>query len=431
MRKLLSFIFLFLLSICFAQESKKINPNEGFTIEITTDSNKNFGLYLKSFKGTEKSTKTIDFASIADTNKSVYFKRAKGISTFPVQISTENKDKSLMLFLKNGDRLKLNLNAENFFQSTINNELNTDFIAYQNENDLEKQKLLAQKILSTYTDDHIKIYFNFELVRLNALPRSKVNPAIKTLDPSINYENNIISFLPNTYAFLKAYFDNAKNYETAVEFFLKEKNCKSDAYKFYADWMVKNLEYRNSRGEDVKSKYEYLEQNYFNKEDCKQNLMSEITTINQNLKKDSKIILGKPLPNFLMKSIEGNEYNLKEYLEENRNPTIILYYSYSCSHCIADTPANSKLIEEYEKNNNVKFNKIAILSYGTEDEWQNFIKNSHLENWLNVTSVVNENRIAETLKIGTVPKFFILDKDGNLIIEKFNEDILINFLGRN
>ncbi|MGS0746954.1 TlpA family protein disulfide reductase [Halpernia sp. GG3] len=87
-------------------------------------------------------------------------------------------------------------------------------------------------------------------------------------------------------------------------------------------------------------------------------------------------------------------------------------------------PKKVQQVDDLEKKLNIKFNKVAVLYIGVESEWQRFITKSHLQNWFNIISSEKGKRISELIPITGTPAFFILDKNGNLLVKSFNEKIL-------
>ena len=441
MKKICFFLLLFFASTFNAQQKKKtVTPKgnstqklvqkkvieKGYSITINTDNTDDATLYLKLFKGNIKTTYAIDSAKVTSQNQKIIFKTTNPIFSFPVVLSTKDKENNVMLFLKNGAKMDVVLKGNQLADISTNDPLNRDFLAYQRENNIQNKIALAKKILSDYNDVGLKTFFNFEFVRLQIRDRNSLLNAIKEADNAIDFSDKNIPLMPNAYVFLNTYFETTGNYFASVDHFLKGLDCKNGNLKFYVDWMVKNLEFRNSLAEDVKPNYQYILQNYLSKPDCETKLKDEITKINFNLKEGETVPLGKVLPNFKMKSFEGEIYDFQKYLDENKNISILIFYDPQCSHCIETVPAKTLIIKGIEEKYNVKFNKIAILYDGSHSQWQNFITTSHLENWLNASSVPGNKTIGETLSIGAVPKFFILDENGIVLVKDLNEQLLIN-----
>lgn len=441
MRKLCSIFLLCFTFALHAQQKKKVaspkgnfsqkivqknGSEKGYFISINTENTEDTTLYLKLFKGNVKTTYAIDSAKVTSQNPKHTFKTENLILNFPAVLSTKDKDNSIMLFLKNGLKFTVNLKGNQLSEIRTNDPLNNDFIAYQKENTIPNKIILAKKMLNDYTDQGLKTFLHFELVRLQMRDKNKVENAIKDADIAIDFSAKNIALMPNSYIFLNAYFENSGNYFTSVDHFLKGLDCKNGNLKFYLDWMVKNLEFRNSVAEDVRPNYQYILQNYLSKADCQTILKEEIIKINYNLKENETVPLGKLLPNFKMKSFEGETYDFQDYLEKNKNISILVFFDPQCSHCLETLPAKSLRIAEIESEYNVKFNKIAILYDGSNSQWENFITTSYLENWLNVTSVPGAKTIGATLSIGAVPKYFILDENGIVLVKDLNEQLLIN-----
>jgi hypothetical protein len=429
--KKLFFLYTLFFAVFTIAQTKKLNPieksskNNGYNIIITTENTSDAYVYLKLFNGTIKSgAYTLDSAKIVKLHQKIVFKKVNTIASFPVLFTTKDQTNSVMLFLKNGINLNINLEGNKLENISVDEALNKDFLVYQREKDNDKKILLANEMLKNYPESGVQTFFNFELVRLQAKDKSKVESALKNAEKSMNFSDKIIPILPNSYVFLNEYFNNSANYYSAVDSVLKNLDCKSANYKFYIDWMQKNLEYKTSSAQDPKEDYQYIVKNYLDKPECQTIFSKDIDKMNFLIKESEMVPLGKPLPDFKVKDISGKFFDFNQYLKENKNITIIIFFDPDCPHCIENTPKKVAQVEAIEKQLHVKFNKIALMYIGVESEWPRFIKNAHLENWLNVTSGDKEKSIPNILPITGTPTYFILDKDGNLLVKDLNEQLL-------
>ncbi|WP_417428912.1 TlpA family protein disulfide reductase [Halpernia sp.] len=437
MKKLFLLILFISNVFFFAQQKKKTRNNKpfstekkiennGYNINIITENTENTTLYLKIFKGNTKTTFVLDSAKIVENNHKIVLKNPNSLISFPALLSSKDKNNSVMLFVQNGVKIDLILKDKILNDIIAKDSLNKDFIAYQKENDAQRKILLAKKMLKIYPDDAVKTFFNFELVRLQANNKNEREKTIKNVEKELNFSNKNIPIMPNSYVFLNEYFKASSNYFTSVDNIFKGINCENGNYTFYINWMLKNLEFRNSKGEDVKSNYLYLLNNYLQKPNCEKKLEAEVTIVKNNLNEFKSVRLGNPLPDFKVKDISGKIFDFNQYLKDNKNITILIFFDPNCEHCIESVPERVKRIDEIESQLKVKFNKIAVMYIGVESEWKGFINNAHLENWLNVTSGDQKKSIPSLIPISGTPTYFILDKDGNLLAKNYNEPLLLN-----
>lgn len=427
MKKLFCLILLFSFFFAFTQkDAKKISNSEkhGYKITIGVVNAKPTSIYLKFFKGSSKSTSILDSAKINKSKQEIVFKKTDDIVNFPILLSAKDENNSIMLFLKNGINVNLNLNGDNLQDIVVNDALNRDFITYQKEKNPINKIILAQKMLSVYQDDGIAAFFNFELIRLQATDKSKLDLAVTNAEKTVNFSDKVIPLLPNSYGFLNAYFNNSINYVTAVDSVLKNLNCENPSFKFYIEWIMKNLEYRTSLAENTQDAYKYLMKNYASKGDCQPDLIRDFAKINFLIKEYETLPLGQPLPDFSLRDTSGKIYDFNQYLLDHKNITLMIFFDPNCEHCIESVPKEVQQVDDLEKKLNIKFNKVAVLYIGVESEWQKFITKSHLQNWFNVISSGKGKRISELIPITGTPAFFILDKNGNLLVKSFNEEIL-------
>ena len=433
MKKLFVLCALIFSVFIFAQaKNKKINTSEksnggsGYKISLTAENNADTEVYLRLFTGSAKSTAILDSAKIDKLHQKIIFKKSASIVSLPILLSTKIRENSIMLFLKNGIDLNINLKGDNLQNITLDEPLNKDFLIYQQEKSNDEKIVLAKKILANYQESGVQTFFNFELVRLQANNKSNLEIALKNVAKSVKFSDKIIPILPNSYVFLNEFFNNSKSYSSAIDSVLKNQDCKSANFKFYIDWIEKNLEYKTASAEDTKPYYQYILKNYLDKPQCQKLFAKDIDKINFLIKESEMVPLGKPLPDFKVKDIAGKVFDFNQYLKDNKRITILIFFDPDCPHCVENTPKKVAQVDALEAQLGVKFNKIAIMYFGLESEWPKFIKDAKLENWLNITSGDKEKTIPNLLPITGTPTYFILDKDGNLLVKDLNENVIKN-----
>lgn len=428
MKKLFCLFVIFCSFFLFAQRStRKLSNSDkpGYKIKLTVENVNPTSIYLKLFKGNPKLTSFLDSAKVDKSKQEIVFKKTNDIVNFPVLLSTKDENNNIMLFLKNGIDVNLSLRGNNLQDIITDDALNKEFIVYQKEKNPDSKIILAQKMLSKYQDDGIKTFFNFELVRLQANDKTKLDLALKNAEQKIDFSDKVIPLLPNSYVFLNAFFNSSSNYFTAIDSVLKGLDCKNPSFKFYVEWIMKNLDYRTSLAENTQDTYKYILKNYLSKADCQTEFTRDIAKINFLINEFDTLPLGKPLPDFSLRDTSGKIQDFNQYLADNRNITLMIFFDPNCEHCIESVPKEVQQIDDLEKKYNIKFNKVAVLYIGVESEWKNFIMKSHLENWFNVTSSGKGKRISELIPITGTPTFFILDKKGNLVVKSFNQQLLL------
>ena len=406
--------------------TKNITSKNGYTISIDSENSDIKALSLKVCTGNIKTTFALDSAKTTGQKQKILLRKSNRIISFPVLLSTQTAGNNIMLFLKNGIEINGKLDSNQLQNITVDDDLNKDFINYQKENDKHKKIFLAQQILAKYPDEGVQTFFHFEMVRLQANDKVNLEKAIKNTENAIKFSNKNIAIMPNSYIFLNEYFNNSDNYFNSLDAIFKDLNCTDANFKFYLNWILKNLQYRNSSAEDTQDKYQYILKNYLNTTECKKMFASDIEKIKFQLKENEVLPLDKPLPDFKVKDTAGKIFDFNSYLATHKNITILIFYDPNCEHCIENVPKEVKIIDELESTYKVKLNKIAILYVGALSQWQQFITNSHLENWVNLTSGSDKDSIPNIIPISGTPTFFILDKNGNVIVKNLNQKLLVN-----
>ena len=84
------------------------------------------------------------------------------------------------------------------------------------------------------------------------------------------------------------------------------------------------------------------------------------------------------VPNIVEPDLSGKLVELNKIKSEK---TLIIFYASWCPHCKTLVPQVYKVYKEQREK---KFEVLAISIDSSKTDWQNFIKNEGLDEWLNV-----------------------------------------------
>jgi thiol-disulfide isomerase/thioredoxin len=131
-------------------------------------------------------------------------------------------------------------------------------------------------------------------------------------------------------------------------------------------------------------------------------------------------MIGKPLPNFNFKDIEGNTYTA-----ENTKGKLLIFDTWftNCSPCIAEMPKLNEIVYRYKARKDILFLSLAL---DEESVLKTFLTNIRFS----FSTIANKrDYVFNTLKIESFPTKFIVNRQGN-IATFFSSEQLDTMLNR-
>ncbi len=424
MKRILFFLIIFTSIFLFSQNSPtKIVPSsksDGYIINVKTENLAGKTIKLSIYNGSYKQVYRIDSLKVKTNAETISFKQKQRIIPLIYQMAISGKLAKSDILVSNGNILNFALNGDNVNELTANDILNKSFLEYQKMPAFEQKNTALKTIQAKFPQNEaLKIFTLFELRKTLKKPNNIDGVTFrKSLLNGLNLNDKVVQLMPNAYAFLNNFFsalsiDN-ENYKSGVDLLLNKQNCESPNFKFYVEWIFKNLELHQSQ--NLNNTAQYVFNQYVNSKTCidKQKPFYDATF--KKLSSFTKLPVGAVLPEFEMKKINGEAYRFSDFKKEKVN--IVMFYDPLCEHCQTEVPKITKEIEELEKETNQNIGKLAILN-GISSLWKDFVDKNNLKNWENVTYKEGDTKTQENLDAFTNPKFYILDIEGKIILKTY------------
>lgn len=134
-------------------------------------------------------------------------------------------------------------------------------------------------------------------------------------------------------------------------------------------------------------------------------------------------LIGKKAHDLRMESVSGEVFRLHEI---NSPITILIFYEPSCGHCKKDIPKLYKTVFEPYRSKGVQ--AFAVYSLNDKEEWQDFINEHELFNWINVYDPYNETNFRNYFDIRATPMIYVLDKDKKIVGKRMDIDQMPGFI---
>lgn len=424
MKKILFFLTIFTSVFLFSQKpTVKTQPttkSDGYTINIKTENLAGKTIKLSIYSGNYKQSYKIDSIKIKTDAETISFKQKQRIIPVIYQMAISGKPAKSDILVSNGNILNFALNGDNANDLTTNDLLNKSFIEYQ-KMPVSEQKNMALKTLQAKfpQNEALKIFTLFELRKTLKKPNNIDGVTFrKSLLNGLNLNDKAIQLMPNAYAFLNNFFSSVpidnENYKSGVDLLLNKQNCESPNFKFYVEWIFKNLELHQSQ--NINDTAQYVFNQYVNSKTCLDKQKIFYDAIFKKLSSFTKLPVGAVLPEFEMKKINGEAYRFSDFKKEKVN--IVMFYDPLCEHCKTEVPKITKEIEDLEKETNQKVGKLAVLN-GNPSLWKDFVDKNNLKDWENVTYKDGDTKTQENLDAFANPKYYILDKEGKIILKTY------------
>lgn len=137
-----------------------------------------------------------------------------------------------------------------------------------------------------------------------------------------------------------------------------------------------------------------------------------------------KNIMGNPAENIALPDTAGNIQML--YADTSRF-TVVCFWDPTCGHCKETLPRIDSMYRTGWKNSGVRIFAVARETDGSKNDWLQFIREHHIEDWTNVYYSKEEDKMrinanipgyAQLYDAQTVPAIFLLDKEKRIIAKK-------------
>lgn len=363
-----------------------------------------------------------------------------------------SKNKSLDFLFDNED-VEIETDANNIIDSlrVIKSESNKIYYEFVKLNRSYKTKTeLLQLILARYPKDDdyyqttkaklIQIqedYLNFVNVTAQVNPKSFIARYVRSaqlpvVDSEIPYDKQLVSlkshaldnvnfydvdfiysdaFTNKTIEYL-TYYRNPqlplelleKEFNSAVDTILNKAKVNSVVYQHIVEYLLDG--FKKFGFDNVLN---YIVENYVIKDDlC---LDQKLTAaLDKRIEQSKRFKIGSVVPNIIVQEARGKRIELNMLIAEK---TLIIFYASWCPHCQTLVPQVYKVYKEQREK---KFEVLAISIDSSKTEWQNFIKNKGLDEWMNVCDLQGwDGKAAIDYFIYATPTMFLVDKQLKLI----------------
>lgn len=133
-------------------------------------------------------------------------------------------------------------------------------------------------------------------------------------------------------------------------------------------------------------------------------------------------LVGLKAKDLKMPSVTGEWFQLSEVTAPY---TILVFWEPSCGHCKKEIPLLKENVWDKYKQYGIKI--FAVYCQVEKPEWEEFISEHQLEEWINVYDPYGRSGFRKYYNIKSTPQIFVLDKDKTIIAKRIGVDQLPDF----
>jgi len=433
-----------------------------FQLKIKSSNSLDSIAYLRATVFDEKNYIPKDTIQLYKTVQTI--KQAKSIVGGIYYLYFPKSKQKINLIIDNKDSISIVINDSDYLGSiNSNNSKNDSFFSYQKlEKNLSyfdslydkeikqgKKFNLAQKALffkeknTVLFETRIRmmkklkptsaLYIYFDV--LNKLDASVPNK--KKFSDRITFFNNIdinspkLLFTPLLKQVITEYLSyyplQADSIVKGVDTIMLKLDCKSKAYPYVFDQIVKILKNREIQNNTIA--YAYFLNKYVKEKKCKfldptieKNLLNELENVNALKFQDTSM-------NMVLKDTAGVEKNLHEFAKQF-DYTLITFFDPTCDHCKVELPKMDSIIHILENQLVLKIGKYSICNelILQSEVWKSFITTHHLSKNYAHVHLGQNNDLRKSYDAFTNPLFYLINKEGKFVGKKISVNTLKNII---
>ncbi len=201
---------------------------------------------------------------------------------------------------------------------------------------------------------------------------------------------------------------------------LKKASANQEVYKYTLQMLFNK--YNNSNIMGMDKVFVHFAENYYLNGKATWADTAWLKKVEERVDEIKPNLIGKKAPEIRLLSPDDELISLYGI---NADYTVLFFFDPNCGHCKKATPLMKDLADKYwEKGVEV----LGIYTQGNKDEWTKFIKDQHLENWINGWDPYNQSNFRTYYDVRSTPSIYLLDKNKNIIGKRIDVETLEKML---
>ena len=438
--KIFTAILSFIVTFALAQKKPISKPSSstkiGYEVTIKTENITNETLQLSFVSGTNKKSFVTDSIVIKSTSQKVVFKEPKKIVGAIYRLALKsNPNNFLELALDNGSIINgtiANTNSKSW--GIASNQLNKDFVAYQNASKADAPAF-RNELIKKYPNSLLKIYLWAE----NKIGTQKSDDSKEqesfyaTFFDEVQPSEKRLAFLPNInkllYKFATAKPITNENYIKHIDKLLKGLDCKTQNFKIFTKYLVANIAFFESN--NLEETYNHLYEKYIKDNTCKAFSDTDMNKFSNEFDSNKKVPLLSIFPELTFATKDSITTTIQEIYAKN-DYTLLTFFSPTCQHCIDKMPEIKKFMDNLKEKYPIKNTQwVTILNDRDENKWIEFLEKNQLDkSAINLKSLDPNRTYQYSLNAYSNPTYFLLNKEGKVLLKSFNNKSILEIINK-
>ncbi len=148
-----------------------------------------------------------------------------------------------------------------------------------------------------------------------------------------------------------------------------------------------------------------------------------LAKIRENVLFAENNLVGRSAPDLTLESFDGEYFNLHQVRAEY---TLVLIYEPNCSHCRVFIPElYTKVYQPFKERGLEVF---AIYSMNDRDEWNEYLNDHQLFDWINVWDEHHVSRFKILYDARKTPVVYLLDRDKTIVAKRLSVEQVKGFM---
>lgn len=243
---------------------------------------------------------------------------------------------------------------------------------------------------------------------------------------NIDFADNRIVRTPILATRLQRYFTQMvvpvpDSVNEAADEMLAKANVNKEVFKYVLWWLTYHYETSPYMGMDavfvhLVEKYYMTGQAYWLTKDQLQKIIDRASQIAPNL-------IGNRAPDLALKTQDLKPVSLWGVKAKY---TILVFWDPTCGHCQIVVPELDSAYEHHWKKEGVQM--MGVLAGGTQDQWLQFIKEHHMEDWVNAWDPGHSTDYRRLYDVYMTPVVYLLDEHKKILAKQLDVKQLNDFL---
>lgn len=134
-------------------------------------------------------------------------------------------------------------------------------------------------------------------------------------------------------------------------------------------------------------------------------------------------LIGEKAPDLVMKDSLMRTHSLYDI---KARYILLVFWDPTCGHCITEVPSLDSAYRASWKALGVRM--LGIRSDGTRDQWEDFIRQHHLDSWLHWWDPDDQSHFRQLYDVTATPCIYLLDRNKKIIAKRLGVRGISNFL---